>query len=77
MKGTNQSNPRCIALQGVIGERVSCMIYERRSSVCREFDASWAHGIPHERCDTARAAWGMPPLSPGSWTTPEDLPEAA
>lgn len=77
MKGTNQPNPRCIALHGVIGENVSCLIYERRSSVCREFEASWAHGIPNERCDKARAAWGLPPLSPTSWSRPEDFLKAA
>jgi Fe-S-cluster containining protein len=64
MKGTNQKNPRCIALIGTIGEKVFCSIHERRSSVCRAFDASWVNGEPNERCDKARAAWGLPPLAP-------------
>jgi Fe-S-cluster containining protein len=37
MKGTNQPHPRCAALSGEIGNNVGCKIYERRSSVCREF----------------------------------------
>ena len=41
MKGTGGSNPRCIALYGFIGRRVSCRIYEQRASVCREFEPAW------------------------------------
>ena len=77
MKGTNQHPPRCIALHGTIGERVACMIYECRSSVCQEFAASWQYGIPNERCDAARAAWGLAPLTPTSWDRPEDFLKAA
>ena len=62
MKGTNQPNPRCIALEGEIGSCVSCSIYEQRASVCRDFEFSWQNGAPHDRCDKARAAWGLPPL---------------
>ena len=39
MEGTNQPNPRCVALTGEIGQQVSCSIYEKRSSTCREFEA--------------------------------------
>lgn len=39
MNGTNQPNPRCIALSGEIGQQVSCDIYEKRSTTCREFEA--------------------------------------
>ena len=67
MKGTNSPTPRCIALQGTIGERIWCSIYEQRSSVCREFPVAWENGEPHDRCDKARAAWGLPPLTPNSW----------
>ncbi|MDN8032124.1 hypothetical protein QZN17_26515 [Burkholderia multivorans] len=28
---------RCVALAGKIGQRVSCLVYEHRPSVCREF----------------------------------------
>lgn len=67
MKGTNSPTPRCIALQGTIGERIWCSVYEQRSSVCREFPVAWENGEPHDRCDKARAAWGLPPLTPDSW----------
>lgn len=39
MLGTTTKPPRCIALDGVIGESVSCNIYNQRSSTCREFEA--------------------------------------
>ncbi len=64
MKGTNSSSPRCIALQGEIGNCVSCYIYELRSSVCREFLFSYQDGQPNERCDQARAAYGLQPIKP-------------
>ena len=69
MQGTNQPHPRCIALQGVIGEKVSCSIYSQRSSPCREFGIHSKEGkltIDGEglvRCNEARKAWGMPPLT--------------
>jgi len=62
MKGTSQKAPRCIALLGEIGQCVRCSIYELRSSVCRDFDVSWHNGVHNERCDRARAAWGLAPL---------------
>lgn len=64
MKGTHCKQPRCIALQGAIGSLVHCNIYSQRSSACREFAYAWENGIPHERCDQARAAYGLPPLLP-------------
>ena len=62
MKGTNGAHRRCVALLGEIGQRVGCSIYERRASVCREFEVSWHGGVRNERCDRARAAWGLAPL---------------
>ena len=76
MIGSEGSKPRCIALEGTIGEQVYCTIYERRSSVCREFEASWSNGKRNERCDAARIAWGLPPLEPDAWEFP-DIPTAA
>ena len=76
MKGTSGEKPRCIALQGIIGARVSCAVYERRASVCRDFSASYIDDEPNERCDRARAAWGLAPLCPESWRCP-DFPKAA
>ena len=67
MKGTDGSSPWCVALKGIIGGRVSCEIYDRRSSVCRAFEPSWYANKQNERCDKARAAWGLAPLQPGSW----------
>ncbi len=62
MKGTTTAAPRCVCLQGTIGEQVHCSIYPQRSSTCREFPYSGENGQPNERCDKARAAWGLPPL---------------
>lgn len=56
MRGTDVKQPRCVALEGSIGERVSCAIYENRSSACRQFAAGDA------RCNQARAGHGLPPL---------------
>jgi Fe-S-cluster containining protein len=64
MQGTLQSPPRCTALEGDIGQTVSCKIYEQRPSPCREFRPSWEDGDRSERCDQARAAHGLPPLEP-------------
>jgi hypothetical protein len=64
MKGTCGSKPRCESLQGEIGVSVACGIYEQRSEPCRDFDASWSAGEHNPRCDTARAAHGLSPLTP-------------
>ncbi|NLA40964.1 MAG: YkgJ family cysteine cluster protein [Smithella sp.] len=62
MKGTNDPSPRCVALVGEIGRQIYCSIYDHRSSVCRDFPVAWENGLPNERCDKARLAWGLPPL---------------
>jgi len=68
MKGTNNARPRCAALQGQVGGRVACAIYDQRPSPCREFGVTWSRGVLHfapvelARCNQARAAWGLPPL---------------
>jgi Fe-S-cluster containining protein len=77
MKGTNKANPRCIALEGIVGGQVNCSIYDKRSSVCREFSVAWEKGQPSERCDNARMAWGIPPLSPPYNLTPGKPKKAA
>ncbi|MBN2283182.1 MAG: YkgJ family cysteine cluster protein [Deltaproteobacteria bacterium] len=76
MRGTNGNDPRCCALSGVIGGSVFCTIYERRSSVCRDFAPSWMNGVHNPLCDKARAAWGLAPLTPDIWQGPH-LPKAA
>ena len=77
MKGTQAFPCRCIALQGVIGTSVFCSIYDRRASVCREFEPSWGNGIHNLRCDEARLAIGLAPLKPESWMDPNNFPKAA
>ena len=62
MRGTNQNNPHCIALEGVVGQATTCKIYAQRSSTCREFTASWEDGKPNKICDKARAKYGLAPL---------------
>jgi uncharacterized protein len=67
MIGMEGSAPRCTALEGTVGESVRCAIYGNRPSVCRDLEAAWANGRPNDRCDKARAAWGLPPLTPDDW----------
>jgi len=66
MRHTGARSRRCIALRGKAGCRVQCNIYERRPSVCRNFEPSGKAGIPNALCDEARAVFGLPPLPPGS-----------
>ena len=68
MKGTDQKDPRCIALEGDIGRQVTCTIHPRRSTSCRDFAPAWENGIPNDRCDKARAAHGMQPLKAEDWS---------
>jgi Fe-S-cluster containining protein len=69
MKGTNQPRPRCVALRGKIGEKVGCSIYPVRSSVCREFGLHEDNGEITAtaedlvRCNQARKAWHLPPIT--------------
>ena len=77
MKGTQRHPPYCIALSGTIGEKVCCSIYEHRSSACREFEPSWQSDRGDPRCNQARLAWGLKPLSPESWHRDAGFPKAA
>lgn len=77
MNGTDAPTPRCVALDGEIGRAVACSIYAQRSSVCREFQPSWFDGRSNERCDAARAAWGLAPLTPEDWISPDGFPRVA
>jgi Fe-S-cluster containining protein len=69
MKGTNHPRPRCVALQGKIGEKVGCSIYQLRSSVCRDFGLHEEGGkiratsLDLVRCNQARKAWHLPPIT--------------
>ncbi|PKO12455.1 MAG: hypothetical protein CVU39_23965 [Chloroflexi bacterium HGW-Chloroflexi-10] len=68
MRGTNQKKSRCIALMGHIGQKTSCAIYEKRPSPCRDFGVQWEDGLYNiineeiQRCNHARAVWGLPAL---------------
>lgn len=67
MKGTDRRHPRCIALDGEVGQAVSCRIYPRRPSPCHEEQAG------DEFCRRARARHGLPDLPP----LYPDLPQSA
>ncbi|QOW48441.1 MULTISPECIES: YkgJ family cysteine cluster protein [unclassified Acinetobacter] len=56
MAGTNQTQSRCIALGGKIGQAVRCRVYEARSSTCKSVQ------IADEQCNKARIAHQMIPL---------------
>lgn len=77
MKGTERKPPRCTALVGEIGRKVFCSIYDQRSSVCRNFEPSWQNHHSNPRCNQARLAWGLKPLSPDSWRDNRGFPKAA
>lgn len=56
LRGTDAAVPRCVVLEGTIGQSVRCGIYEARPSPCREFD------ISHDACARARHRHGLPAL---------------
>ena len=62
LRGTDASPPRCIALEGRIGEHVRCTLYASRPSPCRDFAPYAALGIGEDACDRARSRHGLPPL---------------
>ena len=45
---------RCVALEGTLGERVSCTIYDRRPQACRGCE------VGSTSCHAARTALGLP-----------------
>jgi Fe-S-cluster containining protein len=57
MVGTNQQAPRCSALRGVVGDDVTCTVYEARPSPCREVEPG------SEKCNKARARHGLGEIS--------------
>lgn len=66
MIGTHQARPHCIALNGTVGRKVFCVIYEDRPQACRDFGIQWKNGrfcirrTELDRCNKARRAWGLP-----------------
>lgn len=71
MRGTETGQDRCVALQGEVGDRSACGIYERRPSPCRELAPAWEGGEPSPQCDRARLRHGLPPLTPEDWRSPD------
>lgn len=53
MAGTEKPEPRCHALDGAIGESVSCLVYSQRPSPCRELQPG------EDKCNRARARYGL------------------
>jgi hypothetical protein len=76
MRGTQARHPRCIALEGTVGEAAACSIYATRPSVCRQVEPSWEFGRPSPQCDKARLAHGLQPLTAEDWLDPsgDDAP---
>lgn len=64
MKGTEGRNPRCLALEGFVGSCVSCLLYDRRPSICRAFRGAWESDRVNPLCNNARARFGLPPFEP-------------
>jgi len=62
LRGTDAAPPRCVALEGEIGQQVRCTIYERRPGPCRDFAPYAPLGIGDDACDRARRRHGLPAL---------------
>ena len=63
MRGTDEAPPRCVALEGEVGQHVSCSIYEQRPGPCRDFAPYAPLGFGEDACDRARRRYGLPPLA--------------
>ena len=63
LRGTDEAPPRCVALEGEIGQQVRCTIYELRPGPCRDFAPYAPLGIGDDACDRARRRHGLPPLA--------------
>jgi hypothetical protein len=72
MRVTGHST-RCVALKGVLAERVACSMYESRPMICRDFAPAWENGQPNPFCDEARFQIGLPPLRPSDFGWEESL----
>jgi len=73
MRGTWESQPRCVALDAQIGTRSRCAIHARRPQACRDVQASWEFGEASPQCDRARIAHGLPPLDAADWRPAIDV----
>jgi uncharacterized protein len=66
MKGT-ECGGRCVALKGEIGKKISCGIYQNRSSSCRAFPVWMEDGSPNPKCQELRVKNGIPLLLPNRY----------
>lgn len=57
MKGTKEGNGPCVAQK-----EGGCSIYDRRPSVCRDFEVWESNGSVSERCQGLRVKAGLEPL---------------
>lgn len=57
MAGTDSAAPRCAALQGVVGNQVTCTVYAQRPAPCREVEPG------DDKCNRARERYGLPKLT--------------
>lgn len=64
MTGTKSGEGRCIALQGSIGESISCSIYANRPTPCRKYRVWLEDGSPNPECQKLRAKIGLKLLEP-------------
>ncbi|RXQ99381.1 YkgJ family cysteine cluster protein [Pseudoxanthomonas composti] len=67
MRGTNQAQPRCVALDADIGRYSRCTIHQRRPTTCALVVASLEFGQRSVQCDKARTAHGLPVLLEQDW----------
>jgi uncharacterized protein len=62
LRGTDYAQPRCAALQGIVGQAAWCGLHEYRPNVCRDFAPFSAHERFDDACNRARARHGLPAL---------------
>ena len=62
MLGTDGAPPRCVALEGEVGQAVRCTIYQQRPGPCRDFAPYAPLGIGDDACDRARRRHGLSAL---------------
>ena len=67
MRGTSQSQPRCIALDAEIGRHSRCRIHPLRPNACRDVFPSLESGQRSRQCDLARQPHGLPPIQASDW----------
>ena len=67
MRGTWESQPRCVALDAEIGSYSRSTIHAVRPQPCRDVPASWEFGEASPQCDKARKAHGLPALTPADY----------